>query len=99
MYDLSDHVLAANLHWRRLGAAYIYLGGQFVAQYPKGTTYFVHRDHLGSIRMLTAMDQSLYDRMDYQPFGEQILGGSGTSYKFTGKERDSESGLGAGRCV
>jgi len=31
--------------------------------------------------------------MDYLPFGEQIAGGSGSSHKFTGKERDSESGL------
>jgi len=31
--------------------------------------------------------------MDYMPFGEQIAGGSGTNHKFTGKERDSESGL------
>ena len=31
--------------------------------------------------------------MDYLPFGEQIAGGSATSHKFTGKERDIESGL------
>jgi RHS repeat-associated protein len=42
---------------------------------------------------MTAMDQSVYDSLDYLPFGEQIAGGSGTTHKFTGKERDSESGL------
>ena len=36
---------------------------------------------------------TLADNMDYLPFGEQILGGSDTTHKFTGKERDNESGL------
>ncbi len=31
--------------------------------------------------------------MDFLPFGEQIAGATATSHKFTGKERDSESGL------
>jgi RHS repeat-associated protein len=31
--------------------------------------------------------------MDYLPFGELLSGGSGTTHKFTGKERDTESGL------
>jgi RHS repeat-associated protein len=31
--------------------------------------------------------------MDYLPFGEQIAVGACTTHKFTGKERDSESGL------
>jgi len=39
------------------------------------------------------MNQSPYDNLDYLLFGEQIAGASGTTHKFTGKERDSESGL------
>jgi RHS repeat-associated protein len=31
--------------------------------------------------------------MDFLPYGEQTAGGSGTTHKFTGKERDFESGL------
>jgi RHS repeat-associated protein len=31
--------------------------------------------------------------MDYLPYGELLSGGNSTSHKFTGKERDSESGL------
>ncbi len=34
-----------------------------------------------------------YDSFDFLPFGEQIAGGSGTTHKFTGDERDSESNL------
>lgn len=41
---------------------------------------------------MTAMNQSVHDSMDYLPFGEQIAGDTGTTHKFTGKERDTESG-------
>ncbi len=33
------------------------------------------------------------DSMDFLPFGEQIAGDTGTTHKFTGYERDSESNL------
>jgi RHS repeat-associated protein len=33
------------------------------------------------------------DNLDYLPFGEQIAGGTSTTHKFTGKERDAETGL------
>jgi RHS repeat-associated protein len=72
---------------------YVYLNGSLLAEYQPGTTYFIHKDHLGSTRVMTAMNGSVYDSMDYLPFGEQIAGGSGSSHKFTGKERDAESGL------
>jgi RHS repeat-associated protein len=42
---------------------------------------------------MTNLSQGVYDSMDYLPFGEQIAGDTGTTHKFTGKERDSESGL------
>ena len=57
------------------------------------TTLFVHKDHLGSTRVMTAMNGTVYDSMDYLPYGEQIAGGSTTTHKFTGKEHDAESGL------
>jgi RHS repeat-associated protein len=64
-----------------------------LAQYRDGTTYFVEHDHLGSTRLLTRVDRSVYDSMDYLPYGEQIAGASGSTHKFTGKERDAESNL------
>ena len=72
-----------------------------------GTRYLTP-DHLGSTRVVTADDQSVLSRHDYLPFGEEIgatYGGrssvsgytasrtDGPTQKFTGKERDSESGL------
>ncbi len=76
--------------WAR---GYVYLGGRQIAEYGNGTTYFIHPDHLGSTRLMTNLNQSVYGSFDFLPFGEQIVGGSGTTHKFTGDERDSESNL------
>lgn len=79
--------------------SYIYLNGQLLAQYKDNTTYFAHKDHLGSTRLLTKVDRSVQECIDYLPFGEQASGAcvsSGsptTTHKFTGQERDGESNL------
>src|SRR5262249_26696634 len=72
---------------------YVYLGGQFLAEYASSTTYFVHQDHLGSTRVLSNLNQTLADNLDYLPFGEQISGASVSTHKFTGFERDPETSL------
>jgi RHS repeat-associated protein len=41
----------------------------------------------------TPPSYSIQDSIDYLPFGEQVAGGSATTHKFTGDERDSETGL------
>jgi RHS repeat-associated protein len=91
-YDFSGNVTAEHnpAGWP---VEYIYFGGQLIAQYRDGTTYSVFRDHLGSTRLITKLDKSVYDSLDFLPFGEQIAGDTGTTHKLTGKERDSESGL------
>jgi hypothetical protein len=60
-------------------AGYIYLNGRLVAEYKDDTTYFAHRDHLGSTRLLTRLGQIVCDSMDYLPFGEQIAGDTCTT--------------------
>jgi RHS repeat-associated protein len=72
---------------------YVYAGGALIAEYTTSTTEFVHGDHLGSTRLVTAVNQSIVDNLDYEPFGQQTAGASATTHKFTGKERDAESGL------
>lgn len=72
---------------------YVYMGGKLLAEYRNATTYFRHEDHLGSARVITDVNHAVYDSIDYQPFGEQSSGDTGTTHKFTGKERDAESGL------
>ena len=93
VYDTSGNVLAEWKNTFGWVVAYVYVNGQLIAQYQNNTTYTMFRDHLGSARLLTNLDHSVYDSLDYAPFGEQIAGGTGTTHKFTGKERDSESGL------
>jgi len=72
---------------------YLYFAGALHAQYKNSVTSFIHSDHLGSTRLVTAMNQSVSDNLDYLPCGEQITGDTSATHKFTGKERDSESGL------
>ncbi|PYV75417.1 MAG: hypothetical protein DMG97_06450, partial [Acidobacteria bacterium] len=72
---------------------YLYFAGRLQAQYKNNLTSFIHQDHLGSTHLVTAMNQSVYDNLDYLPFGEQIAGSSVTTHKFTGYESDSESSL------
>jgi RHS repeat-associated protein len=94
LYDTSGNVSG---EWQVISGYtgpsvhYAYMNGQLIAEYTAGTTYFVHKDHLGSTRLVTRVDQSLADNMDYLPFGEQITGGSSTTHKFTTKERDAET--------
>jgi RHS repeat-associated protein len=71
---------------------YVYMGGQHAAEFSGGQTYFVHGDHLGSTRTVTDYAGNVSDALDYLPYGEQIAGDAFTTHKFTGKERDSETG-------
>ena len=53
-----------------------------------------HRDHLGSLRLVTDATGAVVEAHDYYPFGGE-MGAVGTSSrrKFTGHERDEETGL------
>lgn len=77
-----------------------------VAPGDSGTTYLT-ADHLGSTRLVTDGSGHPLHRFDYAPFGEDLSGlglgnrnlmtsynvSSGPTIKFTGKERDAETGL------
>lgn len=77
--------------WAR---GHVFFNGQQIAEYVNGTTYFHHKDHLGSTHVLTGVNQSIIQKLDYLPFGELLSGGSGTpTHKFTGMELDSETNL------
>ncbi len=68
-------------------------------------TCYLSYDHLGSVRMVTDENATVIARHDYLPFGEEIPGnvagrsnqfGPGldnVNQKFTGQERDMETGL------
>jgi RHS repeat-associated protein len=76
--------------------SYTYFNGKRIERYnpANGTAvewYF--SDHLGSARVVWSVYGE--DKSEYYPFGGErvISSGAGNRYKFTGKERDSESGL------
>ena len=71
-----------------------------------GGTSFLTSDHLGSTRLVTDANGNVKSRHDYLPFGEELGSGIGSrttamkygaadglKQKFTGKQRDIESGL------
>lgn len=93
LHDLTGRTVAQGTAAAGWQVGYVYLGDSLLAQYSADTTFFVDADHLGSTRLMTTLTAGVYDSMDYLPFGAQISGDTGTSHKFTGKERDSESGL------
>jgi len=83
--------------------------GQLAAEYDTGSstasgTQYLTADNLGSTRLLTDANGAVVACHDYQPFGAEIPSGNnsrGACYagtdnpkqKFTGKERDAETGL------
>ncbi|MBK6587771.1 MAG: hypothetical protein IPG22_05575 [Acidobacteria bacterium] len=72
---------------------------------PTNGTEYLTPDHLGSPRVVTNSSATVTQRRDFMPFGEEVTSGAGRSsgsgwssvsaprQKFTGYERDSESGL------
>jgi RHS repeat-associated protein len=72
---------------------------------PACVTCYLSPDHLGTARLVTDQYGNVVGRHDYLPFGEEVAAntfgrngqwGSGNdsiNEKFTGKERDTESGL------
>jgi RHS repeat-associated protein len=63
---------------------------------PSGTAHYYFSDHLGSSNVVTNATGTIEEESDFYPFGgERIITDtlSNQNYKFTGKERDTESGL------
>jgi len=56
---------------------------------------FRHLDHLGSPRLLTTSEGGVFYRMLFHPYGEEAMScaAAGDRRRFTGKERDAETGL------
>jgi len=88
--DLNGSTTNASFH------EYIFFGGQRIARrdYQNNVNYYF-ADHLGTSRVSTNSSGSICYDADFYPFGgERIVTDTcDSAYKFTGKERDSESGL------
>ncbi len=78
-------------------ADYIYFNGKRVARIdlPGGAVRYYFSDHLGTASVVTDNVGAIKDESDYYPYGAErvITDLDSNRYKFTGKERDAESGL------
>ena len=72
-------------------------GVSFAVQCPNvgAGVYYYFSDALGSSRVVTDSSGAVCNDSDYYPYGGErpIISSTNNHYKFTGKERDSESGL------
>jgi len=75
---------------------YVFFSGKRIARRDfSGNAVYYFSDHLGTARVMTNNAGTVLDDSDFYPFGGEraVLSSSGNSYKFTTKERDSESTL------
>ncbi len=96
LYGLNDEVLDETNSGASITNEYIYFNGQRIARRDSsGNVDYYFADHLGSARVVTNSSGTILDDSDFYPYGGERVtsSGSGNPYKFTGKERDSESGL------
>jgi RHS repeat-associated protein len=78
---------------------YIFFNGQRIARRsvvgPNSSLYYFFSDHLGTTRIVTNATGTVVEDSDFYPFGgERVVTDTlNNNYKFTGHERDGESGL------
>jgi RHS repeat-associated protein len=91
----SDALMETNLSGS-LTYEYIFFGGKRIARRDSSNNVVYYAaDHLGTSRVVASSAGAILDQSDFYPFGgERVLSASsGNSYKFTSKERDTESNL------
>lgn len=78
-----------------LKAEYVFFNGKRIARrdFPGGAVHYYFSDHLGSASVIASSAGAVEEDADYFPYGGSTTGISANHFKFTGKERDSESGL------
>jgi len=76
---------------------YIFFNGQRLARVdrPSGTVHYYLPDRLGSTSKIVSSGGAMQEQYYYYPYGglQSQTGSDSNHYKFTGKERDNESGL------
>lgn len=107
IYDTNGRLIEERDLSGNMQTSYVYAGRRLLSTETAGpTTNYLTADLLGSPRINTDGSGNVTARHDYMPFGEEILtaltaqrssgagypGGDGVRKKFTGYERDSESG-------
>ncbi|HEY2390212.1 MAG TPA: RHS repeat-associated core domain-containing protein [Candidatus Angelobacter sp.] len=74
---------------------YIFLGGERVARKSTNGIFYYFSDHLKTASAVTDSLGNIKSESDFYPWGGelQFVNNDSNHYKFTGKERDSETGL------
>ncbi len=89
---VGESDLAGNLQ-----SEYIFFGGECVARkdFPGKTVSYYFSDHLKTASVITDAIGTIKAESDYYPWGGelQFTNNDSNHYKFTGKERDAETGL------
>jgi RHS repeat-associated protein len=80
-----------------LQSEYVFFDGERVARkdFPSNTVSYYFSDHLKTASVITDAAGSIKSESDYYPWGGelQFTNNDSNHYKFTGKERDNETGL------
>jgi RHS repeat-associated protein len=99
-YGLGGEVLAESDLSGNLTSEYIFMGGTRIARrdVSSGNVYYFLGDRLGNARIVTNSTGGIVEETDFLPYGtERTIYNDSTvtdnTYKFTGHERDGESGL------
>jgi RHS repeat-associated protein len=89
---LAESDLGGN--WK---AAYGIIRGSIVSRVdlPANAAHYYFHDELGSTNVIADATSKIVSESDYYPYGGEIpvVTGDPNTYKFTGKERDTETGL------
>jgi len=93
----GEYLTETDLTGSTINEEYIYLDGERIARVdrPSGTAHYYFSDKLNSASTITDPAGSVQERYYYYPYGGLVtsIGSDSNHYKFTGKERDAESGL------
>jgi len=96
-YGPSGEVLTETSLTGTINEEYVYVNGQRIARVdrPSGTSHYYFSDNLNSASVITDPIGTIVQATFYYPYGgmESSSGSDPNNYKFTGKERDTESGL------
>lgn len=92
----NGNVLAESDAAGNLTSEYVFFSGKRTARIdlPANSVHYYLSDHLNSTSMVISSAGAIEEESDYTPFGTQNpIIATGNHYKFTGKERDTESQL------
>ncbi|HLJ29059.1 MAG TPA: hypothetical protein VKY85_20280 [Candidatus Angelobacter sp.] len=94
---MSPGIVAESDLTGALKSEYVFFGGERVARrdLPGGSVAYCFSDHLKTASVITNAAGTITEDEDYYPWGGelQFVNSDSNHYKFTGKERDAETGL------